>query len=32
MEFFMKMHSYYPGELTRPDVKDFLEVHDVAVA
>jgi hypothetical protein len=32
MESFMKMHSYYLGELTRPDVKDFLKVHDMAVA
>jgi len=27
----MKMRSYYLGELTWPDVKDFLTVHDVAV-
>ena len=27
----MKMRSYYLGELTWPDVKGFLEVHDVAV-
>ena len=27
----MKMRSYYLGELTWPDVKQFLAVHDVAV-
>jgi len=27
----MKMRSYYLGELTWPDVKDFLTEHDVAV-
>ena len=27
----MKMRSYYLGELTWPDVKDFLAVHGVAV-
>jgi len=27
----MKMRSYYLGELTWPDVKEFLAVHDVAV-
>jgi creatinine amidohydrolase/Fe(II)-dependent formamide hydrolase-like protein len=27
----MKMRSYYLGELTWPDVKHFLAVHDVAV-
>jgi len=27
----MKMSSYYLGELTWPDVKDFLTVHNVAV-
>jgi len=27
----MKIRSYYLGELTWPDVKEFLAVHDVAV-
>jgi len=27
----MKMRSYYLGELTWPDVKDFLTEHDVAI-
>jgi creatinine amidohydrolase/Fe(II)-dependent formamide hydrolase-like protein len=27
----MKMRSYYLGELTWPDVKQFLAVHDVAI-
>ena len=27
----MKMRSYYLGELTWPDVKEFLAVHDVAI-
>lgn len=27
----MKMRSYYLGELTWPDVKEFLAVHGVAV-
>ena len=27
----MKMRSYYLGELTWPDVKQFLTEHDVAV-
>jgi hypothetical protein len=27
----MKMRSYYLGELTWPDIKQFLAVHDVAV-
>lgn len=27
----MKMRSCYLGELTWPDVKEFLAVHDVAV-
>jgi creatinine amidohydrolase/Fe(II)-dependent formamide hydrolase-like protein len=27
----MKMRNYYLGELTWPDVKQFLTEHDVAV-
>jgi len=27
----MKMRSYYLGELTWPDVKEFLKMHDLAV-
>ncbi len=27
----MKMRSYYLGELTWPDMKEFLAVHDLAV-
>jgi creatinine amidohydrolase/Fe(II)-dependent formamide hydrolase-like protein len=30
-EIFMKMRSYYLGELTWPEVKAFLALHDVAV-
>jgi creatinine amidohydrolase/Fe(II)-dependent formamide hydrolase-like protein len=30
-QIIMKMRSYYLGELTWPDVKEFLAVHDVVV-